>query len=202
MDSSAAPRPDAHQRAGAPDGVRHAGAVTPATPQETEEPYFGPRRPFGPRDPGDAWVEGDRGRFWGRFGSAGLLVHDATKGVLLQHRAMWSDQGGTWGLPGGALHQGEDPVAGALREAKEEASVPPASVRVTFTSVFDVGYWSYTTVAARVVEPFDPEISDPESLELQWVDLDGVDAKNLHPGFAAAWPALRRRLEDGHQNGT
>ena len=38
-----------------------------------------PRRPLGPRDPGDAWVEGDRGKFWGRFGSAGLLVHDAER---------------------------------------------------------------------------------------------------------------------------
>ena len=46
-----------------------------------------PRRPLGPRDPGDAWVEGDRGKFWGRFGSAGLLAHDPEKGVLLQHRA-------------------------------------------------------------------------------------------------------------------
>lgn len=167
-----------------------------AQPAEAHtNPYNDPRRPFGPRDPGDAWVGGGHGRFWGRFGSAGLLVHDAGKGVLLQHRATWSDQGGTWGLPGGALHQGENAVDGALREAKEEAAVPPSSVRVLFTSVFDVGYWSYTTVAARVVEPFEAEISDHESLELQWVRLNGVGDKELHPGFAAAWPALRRRLD-------
>ena len=69
----------------------------------THELPFELRRPLGPRDPGDAWVEGDRGRFWGRFGSAGPLVHDPAKGILLQHRALWSDQGGTWGLPGGTL---------------------------------------------------------------------------------------------------
>ena len=152
------------------------------------------RRPLGPRDPGDAWVEGDRGRFWGRFGSAGLLVHDPAKGILLQHRALWSDQGGTWGLPGGALHQGEEAVHGALREAKEEAAVPPENVRVLFTSVFDVGYWRYTTVAVEVVDGFEPEISDPESLELQWVPVERVGDKELHPGFGAAWPGLRRRL--------
>lgn len=201
MDSSAAPQPDTHQTTGAPGGDRPAGTGSPESPAPAQNPYLGPRRPLGPRDPGDAWVEGEQGRFWGRFGSAGLLVHDAAKGVLLQHRATWSDQGGTWGLPGGALHQGEDAVDGALREAKEEAAVPPASVRVLFTSVFDVGYWSYTTVAARVVEQFEPVISDPESLELQWVDLDGVGDKNLHPGFAAAWPALRRRLDDGDRSG-
>ncbi|AXJ10592.1 NUDIX domain-containing protein [Arthrobacter sp. PM3] len=168
-------------------------------PQPGESPFAGPlsgepRRPMGPRDPGDAWVEGDRGRFWGRFGSAGLLVHDAGKGVLLQHRALWSDQGGTWGLPGGALHQGEEAVDGALREAGEEAAVPPENVRVLFTSVFDVGYWRYTTVVAEALKPFDAAISDPESLELQWVPLEGVGDKKLHPGFGTAWPDLHRRL--------
>jgi 8-oxo-dGTP pyrophosphatase MutT (NUDIX family) len=166
----------------------------------THELPFELRRPLGPRDPGDAWVDGDRGRFWGRFGSAGLLVHDPAKGILLQHRALWSDQGGTWGLPGGALHQGEEAVHGALREAKEEAAVPPENVRVLFTSIFDVGYWSYTTVAVGVVEPFEPEISDPESLELAWVPVQLVGDKELHPGFGAAWPGLRRRLL-GHDAG-
>lgn len=171
-------------------------------PPRGESPVAGPlsgepRRPLGPRDPGDAWVEGDRGRFWGRFGSAGLLVHDPAKGVLLQHRALWSDKGGTWGLPGGALHEGEEAVHGALREAQEEAAVPPENVRVLFTSVFDVGYWTYTTVVVEVVEQFDPAISDPESLELQWVRLDRVGDKDLHPGFGRSWPELRRRLLEG-----
>ena len=134
-----------------PTTPRPANQCGPANRPNHELP-FELRRPLGPRDPGDAWVEGDRGRFWGRFGSAGLLVHDPAKGILLQHRALWSDQGGTWGLPGGALHQGEEAVHGALREAKEEAAVPPESVRVLFTSVFDVGYWTYTTVAVEVVE--------------------------------------------------
>ena len=156
------------------------------------------RRPSGPRNPGDAWVEGERGRFWGRFGSAGLLVQDPAKGILLQHRATWSDHGGTWGLPGGALHQGEDAITGALREAHEEAAVPPENVRVLFTSVFDVGYWSYTTVAVHVVESFEPVINDPESIELKWVPANAVEGRNLHPAFATTWPGLWRRLLQHH----
>ncbi|MGX1160799.1 ADP-ribose pyrophosphatase YjhB (NUDIX family) [Arthrobacter sp. SLBN-100] len=148
----------------------------------------------GPRDPGDAWVEGDRGRFWGRFGAAGVLAYDPAKGVLLQHRAVWSHNGGTWGLPGGALHEGEDAVAGALREAWEEAAVPSGNVEVLFTSVQDVGYWSYTTVVVLVTEPFEPVISDPESIELLWTAPADVEKKELHPGFAAAWPDLRERI--------
>jgi 8-oxo-dGTP diphosphatase len=149
----------------------------------------------GPRDPGDAWVEGDRGRFWGRFGAAGVLAYDPGKGVLLQHRAVWSHNGGTWGLPGGALHEGEEPVTGALREAYEEAAVPADNVDVLFTSLLDLGYWRYTTVVVLVVEPFDPVISDPESLELRWVPLPEVAGLELHPGFEASWPDLRQRLE-------
>lgn len=154
-----------------------------------------PRRPSGPRDPGDAWVVADTGeRYWGRFGAAGLLAVDASRGVLLQHRVSWSHFGGTWGLPGGALHEGESPVDGALREAAEEAGIPAGAVEVRFTSVLDLKIWSYTTVVADVVVPFEPVISDPESVALEWVPFDEVEARPLHPGFADAWPALRARI--------
>ena len=62
--------------------------------------------------------------------------------------------------------------------------------------MFDVGYWTYTTVVAEAVQPFDATISDPESLELQWVGSDAVGSKQLHPGFGAAWPGLRSRLTE------
>ncbi|MAP63763.1 MAG: NTP pyrophosphohydrolase [Microbacterium sp.] len=154
-----------------------------------------PRRPHGPRDPGDAWVEAPTGeRYWGRFGAAGLLALDAERGVLLQHRVGWSHFGGTWALPGGARHQGEDAATGAIREAQEEAGVPDGAVRSRFESVLDAGVWTYTTLVADVVEPFTPVISDPESLELAWVPIDEVESMPLHPGFAASWPLLRGLL--------
>ncbi|WP_431277156.1 NUDIX hydrolase [Leifsonia poae] len=144
---------------------------------------------------GDAWVEGPNGeRFWGRFGAAGLLVHDAKRGILLQHRADWSHFGGTWGLPGGARHEGESAVDGALREANEEAAVPPDAVDVLFTSTLDLGFWSYTTVAAEVVKPFQARMADVESIELRWVPIAEVAEFPLHPGFASSWPELRARL--------
>lgn len=140
-------------------------------------------------------MEGPDGRrFWGRFGAAGLLVHDLRRGVLLQHRADWSHFGGTWGLPGGARHAGETAVEGALREAAEEAAVPPDALEVLFESVLDLGFWSYTTVVAQAVRPFEAHMADVESIELRWVPVHEVTALPLHPGFAESWPQLRARL--------
>lgn len=140
-------------------------------------------------------VAPDGTRYWGRFGAAGLLALDPTRGVLLQHRVAWSHFGETWGLPGGALHEGEAAVAGALREAHEEAGVPGTAVRPRLTSVLDLAYWSYTTLIADVTRSFEPTISDPESLELVWAPIDQVTDRPLHPGFGAAWRHLQAALE-------
>jgi len=162
--------------------------IVPPSPGE-------PRRPFGPRDPGDAWVEAPSGeRYWGRFGAAGLLALDPHRGVLLQYRVSWSHHGDTWGLPGGARHEGESAAAGALREAGEEAGVPAGAIRPRLLSVLDLDVWTYATLVGDVTTPFEPVISDPESRELAWVPVDEVDERPLHPGFAGSWEALRALL--------
>lgn len=164
--------------------------IVPPAPDE-------PRRPLGPRDPGDAWVVAPTGeKYWGRFGAAGVLAVDPARGVLLQHRVGWSHFGGTWGIPGGALHQDESPLDGALREAQEEAGIPDGALHARFARVLDLEIWSYTTVVADVLAPFDPVISDAESLALEWVPIDEVDERPLHPGFAASWPLLRSLLTE------
>ncbi|MDH6237248.1 NUDIX hydrolase [Cryobacterium sp. CG_9.6] len=146
---------------------------------------------------GDAWVYGpDGGRFWGRFGAAGLLVHHPERGVLLQHRALWSHFGDTWGLPGGARHEGETAVEAAFREAREEAGVPADLLRISFTSVLDLGFWSYTTVVAEAVEAFEPVISDSESIALRWVLPGDIADFPLHPAFASSWPDLHLRIKN------
>jgi ADP-ribose pyrophosphatase YjhB (NUDIX family) len=116
------------------------------------------------------------------------------RGILLQHRVAWSHFGDTWGIPGGARKQGESATDGALREAAEEATVPPENLRVIHTTVLDLGFWSYTTVIAEALEPFEPKMADAESNELRWVAVDEVAELPLHPGFAASWPQLRQHL--------
>jgi 8-oxo-dGTP pyrophosphatase MutT (NUDIX family) len=147
------------------------------------------------RGDGDGWVRCDRGhRHWGRFGAAGLLLRDRGGGadrVVLQHRAWWSHQGGTWGLPGGARDSAETAVSAALRETAEEAGIPPEAVRPTGVLVDDHGSWSYTTVLGTPLAPTEPAPTGGESEDVRWVDTGAVDALPLHPGFAATWPRLR-----------
>ena len=153
------------------------------------------------RHPGDGWVECDQGhRHWGLHGAAGLLVarraHDGEiDAVVLQHRALWSDEGGTWGFPGGALAPGESPEHGALREAAEEAGIEPVAVRLRGSVVLDHVGWTYTTVLAEALSAFEPAATDAESLEVSWVRLDDVAGLPLLPAFGAAWPRLRGLLQ-------
>jgi 8-oxo-dGTP diphosphatase len=142
--------------------------------------------------PADGWVVAPDGRkFWGKAGAAGLLCIDADDRVLLQHRAEWSHFGGTWGIPGGAMQFDESAVDGALRESAEEAAVPPEALQLVLTSVLDLDIWSYTSVVARAVTPFEPVISDAESSEISWIPSVDVAALPLHPGFASSWAALK-----------
>jgi 8-oxo-dGTP diphosphatase len=149
------------------------------------------------RGDGDGWVVSAGGAaYWGRYGAAGLLLRarrpDGTAAVLLQHRAPWSHQGGTWGLPGGARDSHETVEQAAVREAHEEAGLPADQLTVRTTVVTaEVAGWTYTTVIADADEMLDT-VPNRESSELRWVAEDEVADLPLHPGFAASWDRLRQ----------
>lgn len=151
---------------------------------------------------GDGWVfDGRGGRYWGLHGAAGLLLTAPTDdgvAVLLQHRAIWSHQGGTWGLPGGARDSHETVEQTAVREAQEEAGITEGDVAVVESIVtHDTGTgWTYTTVIARADHPV-ATVRNGESAELRWVSADAVSDLPLHPGFGKSWPELRARLGQG-----
>ena len=140
---------------------------------------------------GNGWVHCERGhRHWGRFGAAGLLLTDGTR-VLLQHRAPWTHEGGTWAVPGGARDSHESPIVAAKREAAEETTLDPASVVALTEWVDEHGGWSYTTIVARTLTADPIEHTSPESTAVRWWPIGTVAALPLHYGFAAAWPKLQ-----------
>lgn len=149
------------------------------------------------RGDGDGWVIGDDGsRHWGKHGAAGLLLRAPSDTgeplVLLQHRALWSHQGGTWALPGGARDSHESTEHAAVREAHEEAGIAAEQLHVRaerVTASVDSG-WSYTTVVADTDHPL-TTVPNGESTELRWVPESLVAELPLHPGFASSWSALR-----------
>jgi 8-oxo-dGTP diphosphatase len=141
---------------------------------------------------GNGWVECAHGhRHWGIHGAAGLLVYglDAEEQprILMQHRAAWTNEGDTWGVPGGARDSHEDAAAAALREAHEEAGIVADDVRIREVSRDDHGGWAYDTVLADT-HALLVTVANKESERLEWVRLDDVDSLRLHPGFAGTWP--------------
>jgi 8-oxo-dGTP diphosphatase len=146
---------------------------------------------------GDDWVHCCDGQDrWGRFGAAGLLLRapDAHGRplVLMQHRAPWTHYGDLWGMPSGARRSDETPEQTALRKAAEEVSVAAGRVRVRGEVAEHPGGdgWSFTTVVADAAAPL-PVQPNHKSTELAWVPEPEVTALDLHPAFAASWPALR-----------
>ena len=168
----------------------------------TQGRLFDTLYPEAVRGDGDGWVLSDNGAaYWGKHGAAGLLrrghrARTAHPRTLLQHRAPWSHQGGTWGLPGGARDSHETPEQAAVREAHEEAGLPAESLTVRTTVVTAEisgttgSHWTYTTVIADAAELLET-VPNRESSELRWVAEDEVAELPLHPGFAASWERLR-----------
>lgn len=164
---------------------------------------------------GDGWAAGPNGAaMWGKNGAAGILLlagHDGEDldswTMLMQHRAHWTNNGGTWALPGGARDSHESAADAALREAHEETGINATEVEILKAVVTAgpfpkdpqrpelPGEWSYTTVIAGTIDGEELETTaNNESLELRWVALSEVAEMPLMPAFHKAWPQLRALL--------
>jgi len=148
---------------------------------------------------GDGFVTlADGTRRWGRFGAAGVLVRCPGGGAgvswwyFLARRSEWCHQGGCWAIPGGALHRGESPVDGALREFTEEIGEVLGEHTVVSVHEDDHGGWSYWTVVVEVAERFAvPEPANWETAEAAWVAAVDLAELELLPAFREALGRFR-----------
>jgi 8-oxo-dGTP diphosphatase len=134
---------------------------------------------------------------WGRFGAAGVLARcaDGRDGgdrnerswwYFLARRSEWCHQGGCWAIPGGALHHGEPPVEGALREFAEEVGAVLGEAEFSVVDVHedDHGGWSYWTVVIDVAERFCPPAPvNWETAETGWFPHDRLAELDLLGAF-------------------
>lgn len=135
----------------------------------------------------DRWTVCGKGHIhWGAQGAAGLLLryrpNQGDPSYLLQQRSKWVDFGQTWGIPGGAIREGETPEAAARREAQEELGALP-TFRVTGIEVQDCGGgWQFHIVTADVERPFDAYCVR-ETDATGWFTYEEMYRLSLHPGF-------------------
>jgi 8-oxo-dGTP diphosphatase len=123
---------------------------------------------------------------WGARGGAGLLLRFVPRQeepvYLLAERSRWVDEGGTWGIPGGAMQDGESPEEAARREAGEEIWPVPV-YRVTGIEVQDCGGgWKFWIVSADVDEPV-AAYATRETDATGWFTVSEMATVRLHPGF-------------------
>ena len=152
--------------------------------------------------PGDGWVSCACGRrHWGTHGAAGILLarRDAAgevTHVAMQHRAKWSAEGGTWGIPGGAIADNETPIEGALRESFEEANITPQDIEVVGSYREDHGPWAYTTVFAFEKPGHEVHLraNDDESMEIAWIPIGEVTDRKLLTAMRTDWQRFSDRL--------
>jgi 8-oxo-dGTP pyrophosphatase MutT (NUDIX family) len=85
-----------------------------------------------------------------------------------------------WDFPKGMVEEGEEPLAAAVREVKEESLIDDLEFAwgdgSTQTGPYSGGkvarYYLAETRCAEVTLPFNPLIGRPEHSEYRWVDLD------------------------------
>ncbi|QPL05792.1 MULTISPECIES: carboxyl transferase domain-containing protein [Actinomyces] len=114
--------------------------------------------------------------------------------VLLQLRAWWTHRGGTWGLPGGAVADGEEPAEAALREVEEETGLLARLLVLGGAQIQEHGTWRYTTLTAQAPSEAAWDLVlpvDRESSGLAWVVLTASTGEDGIRRWAPPHPPTR-----------
>jgi 8-oxo-dGTP diphosphatase len=128
--------------------------------------------------------------------AAGILFTDGHKMLLLK-RSDEGDHGSTWALPGGKGKDGETDIGTAIRETKEETGLESIPGYRFESIVTQNGRQKFTVFFYRVSSPFDVKISN-EHTDWEWVSLESLRDKDLHPKFEESIPrylqVIRRKV--------
>lgn len=94
---------------------------------------------------------------------------------------------GDWDLPGGGIHDGEQPVKAAVRELHEELSIvaDPESLQHAETADFSKGWIHYKAHYFALHLPEKPvlRLQASEIVAAQWVDIGKLDEYRLPDAY-------------------
>jgi 8-oxo-dGTP diphosphatase len=123
---------------------------------------------------------------WGANGGAGLLLRykaaDGDSRYLLALRSRSVDEPATWGIPGGAIRDGESPEEAARRETVEEVGSLPRYRRVAEEVQDCGGGWQFHIILADVDAPIEA-YSSQETEATGWFTRRDMENLPLHPGI-------------------
>lgn len=119
-----------------------------------------------------------------------MARRDGTRWLFLMLRAYRN-----WDFPKGIVEPGEEPLAAACREVREEASIEDLEFRwgEVYRETLPYGnrkvarYYLAVTDTEKITLPVNPELGRPEHNEWRWVDRDAA--------LALASPRLRPILQ-------
>jgi 8-oxo-dGTP pyrophosphatase MutT (NUDIX family) len=109
-------------------------------------------------------------------GAAGVVIHDAARGLLMLWRHRFITDTWGWEIPAGRIDEGEEPAEAAKREAREESGwdVDDVVHLVTFhpsNGTSDQKFHVFLARGARHVgEPTDPG----ESERIEWLPVSDI----------------------------
>lgn len=109
--------------------------------------------------------------FWGRAGAGCIPLARDTGRYLIPLRSADVEQPFTWGTIGGAIDKGEDPLAAAIREFKEETKYNGNILATKLIHIFEKDDFKYTTFLVVLPEEFTPSLNW-ESRDAQWFEKD------------------------------
>ena len=125
-------------------------------------------------------------RFRSTYKTARAVLHCDARYLLAVHSSFWAKRHRRWGLVGGRVERGEDPLTAAQREIEEELELYlPANDFVSLGSFFYKG----ADHAVYGVDTHEPVTiyDDTELLDTRWFTLDEIDELKrngeLHAGY-------------------
>ena len=108
-----------------------------------------------------------------KSGSGCLIICKRTDRFLLIQRSNYVASPSTWGLPGGKVEDGEDPLHAARRETMEEIGFDIGSnpIKLRYTNDSHAPRFRFYTYACIVDDEFSPTLNW-ESTDHRWCNLD------------------------------